>query len=99
MTVATSTASGGGVGACFLAQERETSPARRTTDSFVVKRLTFRSCRSRDASVSVHEVFRPKLSLDRSPAARPLWAHPLPGVGFGTGRRPPCASKTGHYST
>src|ERR1700674_1248485 len=84
MTVATSTASGGGAGACFLAQERQTSPARRNIESFFVKKLAFRGCRIRDAGISASDVLRRKLSLDRSPAARRLCAHPDRAPAAGT---------------
>src|ERR1700681_3949659 len=88
MTVATPTASGGDAGAGFLAQQRETRPARKNTETLAVERPTFRGCRIRDAGISASDVVRRKLSPDRSPAARRLCAHPLHGLGLRVGGAP-----------
>src|SRR5215813_7049857 len=42
MTVVTSTARGGGAGGCFLAQERQTSPERRSIAIWIVESPTRR---------------------------------------------------------
>src|SRR5260221_11814622 len=70
MTVATSTAGGGDAGgAGFLPQERQTSPARRTLESFIDKESTGRGCRTRDANIWASDVLPPNLSFDNSTTA------------------------------
>src|SRR5437016_11637072 len=66
MTVATSTAGDeGGGGACFLAQERQTSPARKNPESLIVKKWTFRRAGTRGAGMSASDVLDRKLSPGR----------------------------------
>src|SRR5437867_4448157 len=57
MTVATSTAGGeAGGGDCFLAQERQKSPARRNRERLIAGKSTLRDFRNRDARISTSEV-------------------------------------------
>jgi hypothetical protein len=72
MTVATSTGRGGPGGAAgFFAQERQTSPARRNLESFIVEKLVVRGSRARDAGIEASEVLPRKLSLDSQHDAVP----------------------------
>src|ERR1700687_1080151 len=56
MAVTTSTASGGGAGAGFLAQERQTSPARKSLESLIVEKTTLCGTGATGSGISTSSV-------------------------------------------